>query len=98
MFYFIIAIAMLFLYSGHTEARDSWEVPVKEFKALKVDTGIEAEVVCGDESKVVVETSEYTFDHLDIRVRGGGSLQKRSESRDSTHQTLYRGERWSVRR
>jgi hypothetical protein len=69
--YYFIAIATLILYSGHIEARDSWEVPVKEFSALKVDTGIEAKVICGDESKVVVETSEDTFDRLDIRVRGG---------------------------
>lgn len=97
MFYFIIAIAMLFLYSGHTEARDSWEIPVKEFKALKVDTGIEAEVVCGDESKVVVETSEYTFDHLDIRVRGGELEIERDlhwggffgEHHDSVFVTVY---------
>ena len=69
--YYFIAITTLVLFSGHIEARDSWEVPVKAFDALKVDTGIEAEVVCGDESKVVVETSEDTFDRLDIRVRGG---------------------------
>jgi hypothetical protein len=69
--HYIIAIAMLALYAGQVEARDSWEVPVKEFDALKVDTGIEAEVICGDESKVVIETSEDEFDRLDIRVRGG---------------------------
>jgi hypothetical protein len=69
--YYFIAIAMLTLYAGHIEARDTWEVPVKTFDALKVDTAIDAEVVCGNESKVVVETSENTFDRLDIRVRGG---------------------------
>lgn len=95
--YYFIAIAMLFLYSGYAEARDSWEVPVKEFKALKVDTGIEAEVICGDESKVVVETSEYTFDHLDIRVRGGELEIERDfrwgsffgEHHDSVFVTVY---------
>ena len=69
--YYFIAITTLILISGQIQARDSWEVPVKEFSSLNVDTGIEVEVICGDESKVIVETSEDTFDRLDIRVRGG---------------------------
>jgi len=68
---YLMAITVLFLYSSYAGANDSWEVPVKTFDALKIDTGISAEVVCGDESKVVIETSEEMFDELDVRVRRG---------------------------
>lgn len=52
-------------------ARDTWDVPVKPFDSIELDTAIEAEIVCADEAKVVVETTRKTFDDLDIRVHGG---------------------------
>jgi len=59
----------LVLGSTRIFAGDTWEVPVKAFNSLDIDTAIEAEVICGDESMVLVETSEDTFDHMDIVVR-----------------------------
>jgi hypothetical protein len=64
-----LLITTLVVSSSRLFAGDTWEVPVKVFKSLDIDTAIEAEVICGDESMVLVETSEDTFDHMDIMVR-----------------------------
>ncbi len=67
----LLLLTTLFILSTPVLARDSWEVPVKPFDSIELDTAIEAEIICSDETRVVVETSESTFDQLDIHVRGG---------------------------
>lgn len=69
--YQLIIVIGLVLTAGQAKAANSWVVPVKDFTALEVNTAIAADVVCSDENKVVVETTEYMFERLDINVRGG---------------------------
>ena len=93
-FLLLVTLAIL---STPALARDSWEVPVKPFDSLELDTAIEAEIVCADEAKVVVETSQKTFDQLEIRVRGGELSIERdmhfsswfSNDHDSIFVTVY---------
>ncbi|HJN49757.1 MAG: DUF2807 domain-containing protein [Pseudomonadales bacterium] len=56
--------------SLHVAAKDSWQVPVDRFQGLDIGTGIEAEVICGEESTVLIRASERAFESLRIDVHG----------------------------
>ena len=84
------------LTGGAVRASDTFEVEVDGFNELTLGTGVVAEVLCGDEDLVVLETDEHVFDRMKVHVRGDRLVIERGMSfdgfifqrNDSVHATI----------
>jgi hypothetical protein len=64
-------ILFVITFVGHSAfAAEDREVAVDRFQGIDIGTGITAEVFCGEESRVLVQSSKQAFDNLHVAVHG----------------------------
>lgn len=78
-----LAMGVALTFSLQAAADELFEVEVKPFSALTLGTGVVAEVICGDENLVVLETSEHVYDRMKVHVRGDRLAIERGVSLDN---------------
>jgi|TARA_Y100000310_G_C20694961_1_gene824968 hypothetical protein len=76
----IISLLVLTSISLAAAAKQSWTVPVDAFQRVDIGTGIEAEVLCGEEDTVVVRASERAYENLHVDVHASTLKIKRENN------------------
>jgi len=65
----VLLLSIVFILISHPSEAKDWQVPLDRFEGIDIGTGIVAEVLCGDEPRVIVNASERIFENLQIAVQ-----------------------------
>ena len=78
-----LAAATVLLLGATAGASETFEAEVDAFNELSLGTGVVAEVMCGEEDLVRLETDEHVFDRMKVFVRGDRLVIERGLAFDS---------------